>query len=85
MQRLTVVASLLLLPTLIVGVYGQNFDRIPELHWAHGYAWSWGLIALTTVIQLIMFWRLGWIGHHESVPEDDSDIGAALEETDETK
>ena len=32
-KRLTVIASLLLVPTFIVGVYGQNFRRIPELHW----------------------------------------------------
>ena len=32
-KRLTVIASLLLFPTFIVGVYGQNFDHMPELHW----------------------------------------------------
>ena len=32
MKRLTMVASLLLLPTFIVGLYGQNFRHIPELH-----------------------------------------------------
>ena len=43
-KRLTVIAALLLVPTFIVGVYGQNFDNMPELHWRFGYAWSWGLI-----------------------------------------
>ena len=42
MKRLTVIASLLLVPTFIVGLYGQNFRHIPELHWGFGYAWSWG-------------------------------------------
>ena len=41
MKRLTVVASLLLVPTFIVGVYGQNFRHIPELAWGYGYWWSW--------------------------------------------
>ena len=36
MKRLTMVASLLLLPTFIVGLYGQNFHHIPELGWACG-------------------------------------------------
>src|SRR5207244_2385263 len=36
-KRLTVIASLLLVPTFIVGVYGQNFRHIPELHWGFGY------------------------------------------------
>jgi magnesium transporter len=58
MKRLTVVASILLLPTLIVGLYGQNFDNIPELHWSWGYYYSLGLIAVTTVLQLAYFrWK----------------------------
>ena len=44
MKRLTVIASLLLVPTFIVGLYGQNFIHIPELHWRFGYWWSWCLI-----------------------------------------
>jgi magnesium transporter len=58
MKRLTVIASVLLLPTFIVGLYGQNFINIPELHWAWGYAWAWGLIVVTTIAQLAFFkWR----------------------------
>ena len=60
-KRLTVIASLLLLPTLIVGVYGQNFDHMPELHWRLGYLFSWALIVASTVGQLVFFrWRK-WI------------------------
>ena len=62
MKRLTVIASVLLLPTFIVGLYGQNFGHIPELHWSFGYWWSWGLIGLTTIAQLAFFRWLGWIG-----------------------
>jgi len=46
MKRLAAIASILLFPTFIVGLYGQNFDNMPELHWAlrllggHG-AGSW--------------------------------------------
>jgi magnesium transporter len=61
-KRLTVIASLLLVPTFIVGVYGQNFDNMPELHWSFGYWWSWGLIIATTILQLLFFRWLGWIG-----------------------
>ena len=61
MKRLTLIASLLLLPTFIVGLYGQNFVKIPELHWAFGYWWSWGWIIGTTIAQLVFFkWRR-WI------------------------
>jgi magnesium transporter len=61
MKRLTVIASLLLLPTFIVGLYGQNLDGVPEFGWAHGYAWSWFVIVVTTIGQLVFFRRKRWI------------------------
>jgi magnesium transporter len=62
MKRLTVIAALLLLPTFIVGLYGQNFRHIPELRWGFGYWWAWGWILGTTAIQLVLFRWFGWIG-----------------------
>ena len=61
-KRLTVIASILLVPTFIVGLYGQNFRHVPELGWSFGYWWSWGWIVLTTALQLALFRWLGWIG-----------------------
>ena len=61
MKRLTVVASVLLLPTFIVGLYGQNLQGVPEFGWAHGYWFSWGLIIVTTIAQLVYFRRKRWI------------------------
>jgi magnesium transporter len=61
MKRLTAVASILLLPTLIVGNYGQNFDHLPELHWWWGYYYSLGLIAASTLFQLAYFRRKKWL------------------------
>jgi magnesium transporter len=62
MKKLTVIASVLLLPTFIVGNYGQNFKHhFPELGWQWGYAWSWGLIVVTTIAQLVFFRRRRWI------------------------
>ncbi len=60
-KRLTVIASLLLVPTFIVGLYGQNFRNIPELHWGFGYAFSWALIIVTTIGQLVFFRWKKWI------------------------
>jgi magnesium transporter len=61
MKRLTVIASLLLLPTFIVGLYGQNFIDVPELRWHYGYAYVWGVIVATTVAQLWFFRRKRWL------------------------
>jgi len=61
-KKLTVIASMLLVPTFIVGLYGQNFcHHFPELGWQWGYAWSWGLIIVTTLAQVFFFKRKGWI------------------------
>jgi magnesium transporter len=61
MKRLTAIASILLLPTFIVGLYGQNFHHIPELGWTFGYWWSWGWIVGTTIAQLAWFRWKKWI------------------------
>jgi magnesium transporter len=61
-KRLTAIASILLVPTFIVGLYGQNFIRsMPELRWAHGYEWSWAWIIVTTIAQIVYFRRKGWL------------------------
>jgi len=61
MKRLTVIASVLLVPTFIVGVYGQNLRGAPELRWSHGYLFSWCLIIAVTIFQLWYFRRKHWI------------------------
>ena len=61
MKRLTAVASILLVPTFIVGLYGQNFEHMPELRWAFGYWFSWFLIIASTVGQIWYYRRKQWI------------------------
>ncbi len=55
------IASIMLLPTFIVGLYGQNFGHIPELGWKHGYLFSWITIAIVTIGQVWFFKRRKWI------------------------
>jgi magnesium transporter len=59
-KKLTVIASLVLVPSLIVGYYGQNFESaFDEQYWSIGA--STGLILASTVVQLVLFrWRR-WI------------------------
>jgi len=38
------IASIMLVPTFIVGVYGQNFVKLPETSWRFGYLFSWAVI-----------------------------------------
>ena len=63
MKRLTMVASLLLVPTFIVGLYGMNFRHIPEItrFGSWGYPWVWLLIIVSTLGQLWYFRRRKWL------------------------
>ena len=61
MKRLTVIASVLLLPTFVVGLYGMNLRGVPEYKLHYGYAFVWSLIAVVTVAQLVYFRRKKWI------------------------
>jgi magnesium transporter len=61
MKRLAAIAALVAVPTLIVGIYGMNFDYMPELRWRYGYALVLGAIA---AIDAYIFYRLrksGWL------------------------
>lgn len=61
MKQLAAYAALVAVPTLIAGVYGMNFDFMPELHWRYGYAVVLGAMVL---IDGFVFYRLrkaGWL------------------------
>ena len=60
-KRLTALATILLGPTFIVGLYGQNFVNFPELDWRLGYLWSWALIVVSTALQIVWYRRKGWL------------------------
>jgi magnesium transporter len=61
MKRLTVIASVLLVPTFIVGLYGQNLHGGPEFNWRQGYLFSWALIIASTIAQILYYRRKRWI------------------------
>lgn len=66
MRVLTLVATIFMPLTFIVGVYGMNFDtrspwNMPELAWRFGYFWALGVMALVVIGMLFFFRRRGWI------------------------
>jgi magnesium transporter len=58
---LTVASIVGIPPTLIASIYGMNFKDIPELTWTYGYPYGLGVIVLSAVLPLLLFWRRGWI------------------------
>jgi magnesium transporter len=54
-------AVVFLPPTLIAGIYGMNFDHMPELHWVLGYPWAIGWMVVFGVGPYLYFKKRGWI------------------------
>jgi magnesium transporter len=61
MKVLTIMASLFIPLTFIAGVYGMNFEYIPELKWRWGYFVVWGFMASCAVGMLVFFRRKKWL------------------------
>jgi magnesium transporter len=61
MKVLTIMSTLFIPLTFIVGVYGMNFDNIPELHWRWGYFAVWGVMLGCVGGMFVFFRRKGWV------------------------
>jgi len=61
MKRLTSWGAIILVPTLIAGIYGMNFHHIPELRWAFGYPFALGLMLVSGALLYRAFNRRGWL------------------------
>jgi len=60
MKVLTVLSAFFIPMTFIAGVYGMNFDNLPETHLQYGYFYFWGVIFTITVCLFIFFKRKKW-------------------------
>lgn len=73
MKVLTIISSIFIPLTFIAGIYGMNFahqdpetgkwlhNNMPELYMEHGYAYTMIVMLLIAIIQMIYFWRKGWL------------------------
>ena len=60
MKRLTAFTVILMVPTLIAGIYGMNLDHMPELEWPLGYVYALGLMGAAVLVAVTWFRRNGW-------------------------
>jgi magnesium transporter len=60
MKTLTILTSIFAPLTFIAGIYGMNFERMPELRWRLGYPAVMLLMGAVGLIQLLWLWRRGW-------------------------
>ena len=61
MKRLAAYAAMIMVPTLISGIYGMNFNLMPELDWKYGYIFALSLMFTITVVLYIYFKKKDWI------------------------
>jgi len=60
-KKISAWAAILFAPTLIAGIYGMNFEFMPELSWMFGYPFALALMVLTTVVLHRIFKKAGWL------------------------
>ncbi|HEY6176982.1 MAG TPA: magnesium/cobalt transporter CorA [Kofleriaceae bacterium] len=65
MKTLTLISTVMLPLTFIVGLYGMNFKHMPELDWVWGYPAAIGLMIVVAGAILLWFRRRGWIGRSD--------------------
>ena len=61
MRKITAWVAIAAVPTAIAGIYGMNFDNMPELHQPWGYPAVLGLMAVGCVLLFRAFKRCGWL------------------------
>jgi magnesium transporter len=60
-RRISAWAAIIAVPTMIAGLYGMNFENMPELGWSLGYPIVLGIIAVACASLYLYFRRIGWI------------------------
>ena len=60
MKRLTIVSTLFIPLTFLVGVWGMNFKIMPELDWRYGYFIAWAVMIVTGVLTWLYMKRKDW-------------------------
>ncbi|HEY9674464.1 MAG TPA: magnesium/cobalt transporter CorA [Waterburya sp.] len=70
MKLLTVISSIFIPLTFIAGVYGMNFEYMPELKLKWGYFACWGVMLAVAATLCLFFWRRGWFNNFSSIKND---------------
>lgn len=61
MRKISAWAAMAAVPTMVAGIYGMNFDHMPELHWLYGYGVIWIIILTVCTALLITFRKKKWL------------------------
>ncbi|MEO7078363.1 MAG: CorA family divalent cation transporter, partial [Rhodococcus sp. (in: high G+C Gram-positive bacteria)] len=61
MRKISAWVAIAAVPTMVAGIYGMNFDNIPELHWKYGYYGVIGVVAVVCISLFATFRRNNWL------------------------
>lgn len=61
MRKISAWVAIAAVPTMVAGIYGMNFDNMPELHWRYGYFTVIAFVALVCIALYRRFKRIGWL------------------------
>jgi magnesium transporter len=61
MKRLTSISTILMSVTLVAGIYGMNFDFMPELKWRYGYVGAWSSMLAIGIVLFLYFRKIKWL------------------------
>ncbi|MCB0292082.1 MAG: magnesium/cobalt transporter CorA [Calditrichaeota bacterium] len=61
MKVLTIIATIFIPLTFLAGIYGMNFDHMPELHWPWAYPLFWLIMIVVAAIMVVFFRRKQWL------------------------
>ncbi len=67
MKVLTVISSIFIPLTFIAGIYGMNFENMPELKTRFGYFVCLAVMLTVAIVQLTLFWRKGWFANYSTI------------------
>jgi magnesium transporter len=61
MKVLTIVTCFVMVPALIAGIYGMNFQHMPEISWEYGYYFALGMMGICMLVLYLFFKRRNWL------------------------
>jgi magnesium transporter len=60
-RKISAAVAIIAVPTMIAGIYGMNFEHMPELGWRYGYPMALGIMAAVCLALYRYFKRVGWL------------------------
>jgi magnesium transporter len=61
MRKISAWVAIIAVPTMVAGIYGMNFDHMPELRWVFGYPLALSVMAVACLTLYRLFRRSGWL------------------------